>query len=1263
MKKLSIFLSSTFSDMHKERDIFVNEIIPLVNAEIAKLGLYADVVDLRWGIDTNKLSEQEKNKKVLLSCIDEIDKTEPFFISMLGNRYGWIPQHDDIDITFQSEDAKEFYDKSVTQIEIEHALMKFKDCSRCIFLFRSDENSCDDDERLKKLKTKIQADFPEQVILYNASCRNNEYFLDENFASEISSKIVSLIADEYKNYVPQSKTEELIQLTNTEIFKSNEMFSGRNEFIKEFRSFLDSDFKFLHLLGESGFGKSFLLGKFVEISKENNYKTLAFYPASSNDVQISTLLNVLAQQLGCCEDIVANSEDAVVDNKTIANFLNTLNEKSGGEKTLVIIDALNQFPNLDLLQSFFNQHIINDNIKIVVSSTPYTSINKYIQSLSTKIMNVTEFTQEDVIQVFNKHFKIQRKTPPEHIIKNIWLTNKKLKHSLTNPLFLQFFLESISKLNEKDYKEIKALESGCNSFDKALSFYQKEKAKKSPTEITGMIEELIASFASVVENGLVYYIASAFNFSGSSIESFKKIFELAGLEFSNADFYAFLAFNKQFLYNKNSEIFDYKHNLVKTNILKIASKDPIFSKVFNCVLDNYISNRGTSIFNLNDILYPACITKNYEGISKILNLDESFSEINEVFLFWLKDEPIVETFSNIIKYDPIERCSISFIKSVLVDKSTQFKINITLKDITKLANIVPTTYKKRKGLRFNLLFSYVELMCTRENYYEAYKILKLVKKQFGFNKGGNTYGTKLYTKETVKETECFLAIKNHAKQNVVIYDKASIYNMSCDQISNHLDKILNEIENPYTKSSGISKNYSAYHLIQKCKEFNDPVLEIKSKCIYFLENIYESSRLKAEPYSPTRIYVSDLYYYFREQLKIDQENDLLITLSKTLALISAKGNVEDIPDFAKYYYNSSKKKLLKDYSPENLARYVEALELYYDVKIASFNDDENLKKELILSLKELLYFKQSEYLIEKYKLLTNQIKYDETCMSKLSRFESKHEKRKQIKKYLFAYSTMVIVNAVVFGVVTIIQKIMSKNLLSPVLFSEMVSIFSLFFAVSVFCNFFFVQFFSLMFLRKTNLNIYKRFTKIMLTISIAGIACFGSWLFIRYKQSSFLITAFFKVISPGFLILIFLTSIYFAIYATKLTVFNKIDKFEFNNDADEYKILNGKTKKQVVDEGIKAIKKYTMISYLVVLIFGIAFSLLCFFKITRSESVLIHFKGLRGNYVELILAALVFVLCSCFVFIIIKGKYLKRGKYYEKELQSLELRKHEIHFH
>ena len=97
-----------------------------------------------------RINEQEKNKKVLLSCIDEIDKTEPFFISMLGNRYGWIPQHDDIDITFQSEDAKEFYDKSVTQIEIEHALMKFKDCSRCLFLFRSDENSCDDDERLKK---------------------------------------------------------------------------------------------------------------------------------------------------------------------------------------------------------------------------------------------------------------------------------------------------------------------------------------------------------------------------------------------------------------------------------------------------------------------------------------------------------------------------------------------------------------------------------------------------------------------------------------------------------------------------------------------------------------------------------------------------------------------------------------------------------------------------------------------------------------------------------------------------------------------------------------------------------------------------------------------------------------------------------------------------------------------------------------------------------------------------------------------------------
>ncbi len=44
------------------------------------------VVDLRWGIT----DEEAHQGKVLQICLSEVDKCRPFFLGILGSRYGWI---------------------------------------------------------------------------------------------------------------------------------------------------------------------------------------------------------------------------------------------------------------------------------------------------------------------------------------------------------------------------------------------------------------------------------------------------------------------------------------------------------------------------------------------------------------------------------------------------------------------------------------------------------------------------------------------------------------------------------------------------------------------------------------------------------------------------------------------------------------------------------------------------------------------------------------------------------------------------------------------------------------------------------------------------------------------------------------------------------------------------------------------------------------------------------------------------------------------
>ncbi len=117
----TIFVSSTFRDMNAERDVIRQRVVPAVNAAAAKYGESVWCTDLRWGVDTSGLGERESDEKVLRVCLDEIDRSSPPFVILLGDRYGWIP--DPARIGAQA-DRRQLHlrstEISVTALEIEY---------------------------------------------------------------------------------------------------------------------------------------------------------------------------------------------------------------------------------------------------------------------------------------------------------------------------------------------------------------------------------------------------------------------------------------------------------------------------------------------------------------------------------------------------------------------------------------------------------------------------------------------------------------------------------------------------------------------------------------------------------------------------------------------------------------------------------------------------------------------------------------------------------------------------------------------------------------------------------------------------------------------------------------------------------------------------------------------------------------------------------------------------------------------------------------
>ena len=92
-RNYSVFISSTFTDMHSERDYLQMYVFPEINKELKKYSISLRIIDLRWGVDTLGENPESIEEKVMRVCFDEIDRSRPFFIGLLGNRYGWEPSN------------------------------------------------------------------------------------------------------------------------------------------------------------------------------------------------------------------------------------------------------------------------------------------------------------------------------------------------------------------------------------------------------------------------------------------------------------------------------------------------------------------------------------------------------------------------------------------------------------------------------------------------------------------------------------------------------------------------------------------------------------------------------------------------------------------------------------------------------------------------------------------------------------------------------------------------------------------------------------------------------------------------------------------------------------------------------------------------------------------------------------------------------------------------------------------------------------------
>ncbi|HPA17496.1 MAG TPA: DUF4062 domain-containing protein, partial [Verrucomicrobiae bacterium] len=126
-----VFISSTFRDMHAERDHLVTVVFPELRERVERLGLEFFDVDLRWGVPKTGIDGEKANSWEY--CKRWIDRVEPFFVCVLGQRYGWVPEPHEIK---DNDDRTLWAGRSVTDMEIRHAVLSQRVRRRSSFYLR-----------------------------------------------------------------------------------------------------------------------------------------------------------------------------------------------------------------------------------------------------------------------------------------------------------------------------------------------------------------------------------------------------------------------------------------------------------------------------------------------------------------------------------------------------------------------------------------------------------------------------------------------------------------------------------------------------------------------------------------------------------------------------------------------------------------------------------------------------------------------------------------------------------------------------------------------------------------------------------------------------------------------------------------------------------------------------------------------------------------------------------------------------------------------
>jgi nephrocystin-3 len=454
-RQIRVFISSTFRDMKEERDYLVKFTFPQLRKLCESRGVVWGEVDLRWGVT----DEQKAEGKVLPICLEEIKRCRPYFIGLLGERYGWIPDAIPPEVIEREPWLTEHVHgrKSVTELEILHGVLNNPDMAKHAFFYfrdpayvqslppdRKKDFATEDSgstEKLKNLKDRIRkSHFPVR-----------EKYHDPKALGDLVLAHLTAVIDTLWPEGSQLDPLDREAMDHEAYAQSRErVYIGRPEYFAKLDAHAEgSGDQPLVILGESGCGKSALLANWAKHYRAEHPKTLVLQHYIGATPYSADWAAMLRRFMGEFKRHMEIREDIPDKSDTLRSaFPNWLHMAAAKGRIVLVLDALNQLEDRDGAPDLvWLPPVMPQNLRLIVSTLPGLPLDE-IKKRAWPSLEVEPLTQPEREKLTGEYLAQYAKVLSPARVQRIAAAPQS-----ANPLYLRVLLDELRVFGEHERLE------------------------------------------------------------------------------------------------------------------------------------------------------------------------------------------------------------------------------------------------------------------------------------------------------------------------------------------------------------------------------------------------------------------------------------------------------------------------------------------------------------------------------------------------------------------------------------------------------------------------------------------------------------------------------------------------------------------------------------------------------------------------------------------------------------------------------------------